>query len=145
MFVRIQTILASILLCSALPGCFDAESMIESHRAIAIQARLEQVDLGTYQLTLPQPPQTTAVAKIHFHIFGRVANRHLKKVNDALEENGPQLRHELILSARQLQLHEIQDPELTALRTRILDVFNATLPNAPLQSVGFFSFRYLDF
>ena len=126
-------------------GCFNAESMIESRRADALGARLVEVDLGKFHISLPQPPETTALAEIRFHIFGQVANRNLDIVQKSLETNGPEIHHRLLLATRQLRPGEINDPELTSLRTHIVNVFNETLPEEPLQSVGFYYFRFSDF
>jgi len=126
-------------------GCFDSSEMIEARRKVAILARLEEVDLGKYRLTLPQPVQTTEMAEIEFHAFGQVANRDLDQVTEALETYGPELRHRLLLAARQLDLKDIEDAQLDLLRSQIVDVINETLPGKPLQSVGFYTFGYYNF
>jgi hypothetical protein len=134
-----------VVAISMTTGCFNAESIIQTHRAETLGARLEEVDLGVYHISLPQPVETTAIAEIDFHVFGQVANRDLKKVIKLVEKNGPELRHRLLLAARQLKSHDVCDPELAALRTQIVSVFNETLPGEPLQSVGFYHFRYTNF
>jgi len=126
-------------------GCFNSSEMIEARRKVAILARLEEVDLGKYRLTLPQPVQTTEMAEIEFHAFGQVANRDLDQVTEALETYGPELRHRLLLAARQLDLKDIEDAQLDLLRSQIADVINETLPGKPLQSVGFYKFGYYNF
>jgi len=150
LFVFVQSnksIIRSVIVigCMLASGCFNAESMIEAHRAVAIRARLEEVDLGEFHVSLPQPAETTAVAEIQFHAFGQVANRDLDGVKESLEKNGTQLRHRLLLATRHLTPEEINDPELTSLRTHIVDVFNESLPGAPLQSVGIYHFRFSNF
>jgi len=119
--------------------------MIDARRKVAILARLEEVDLGKFRLTLSHPPQSVEMAEIQFHAFGQVANRDLDQVTDALETYGPELRHRLLLAARQLQLKDLEDAQLKLLRTQIATVFNETLPGEPLQSVGFYQFRYYNF
>jgi len=131
-----------IVACLPLVGCFDAESLIEERRAIAMRDRLEEVDLGEFQVSLPQPSKTVEVAEISFHVFGEVANRDMDDVREALEELGPEFRHRLLLAVRQLALEDIQDPPLTALRKQIADMVNEALPGKPLQSVGFYRFGY---
>jgi len=131
--------------CLLLSGCFDAEAMIGDRHKIAILARLEEVDLGKFRLTLPRPVQSSDIAEIQFHAFGHVANRDLGEVTEAIETYGPELRHRLLLAARQLQLGNIEDPRLDLLRTQIAAVFNETLPGEPLQSVGFYRFDYYNF
>ncbi len=131
-----------IVVCLPLVGCFDAESLIEERRAIAMRDRLEEVDLGEFQVSLPQPSETMEAAEIFFHVFGQVANRDMKKVRKSLEELGPEFRHRLLLAVRQLALEDIQDPPLTTLRKQIADMVNESLPGEPLQSVGFYRFGY---
>lgn len=134
-----------LLACALLSGCFDADAMIASRREVAILARLEEVDLGKFRLTLPRPVQESDMAEIQFHAFGQVANRDLKQVTKALETHGPELRHRLLLAARQLDLHDIENARLDMLRNEIAEVINETLPGEPLQSVGFYKFAYHDF
>ncbi|NOY30271.1 MAG: flagellar basal body-associated FliL family protein [Planctomycetes bacterium] len=131
-----------IVACLLLVGCFDAESLIEERRAIAMRDRLEEVDLGEFQVSLPQPSGTVEAAEIFFHVFGQVANRDMETVQESLENLGPEFRHRLLLAVRQLALEDIQDPPLTTLRKKITDMVNETLPGEPLQSVGFYRFGY---
>jgi hypothetical protein len=119
--------------------------MIDARRKIAILARLEEVDLGEFRLTLPRPVQSADMAEIQFHAFGQVANRDLVKVTEALETHGTELRHRLLLAARQLELENIEDPQLDLLRSQIAAVINETLPGKPLQSVGFYRFAYHNY
>jgi len=133
------------VLCLLLAGCFDASAMIEARRKIAILARLEEVDLGKFRLTLSRPVQSDEMAEIQFHAFGQVANRDLDKVTDALETYGPELRNRLLMAARQLKLEDIEAARLDLLRTQIVSVINETLPGEPLQSVGFYQFSYYNF
>ena len=128
--------------CAPLAGCFNAESMIESRRAGALSV---EVDLGKFRISLPQPAETTAVAEIQFHAFGQVAHRNLNFVEESLEKNGPEIRHRLLLATRQLKPHEIEDPGLVSLRLHIASVLNELLPDEPLQTVGFYHFRFSNF
>lgn len=131
-----------VVVCLLSEGCLNAEAMIEAKRAIAIRARLEEIDLGEYRISLPQPTETTEAAEIFFHAFGQVANRDLDKVEELLETLGPELRHRMLLATRQLTVEDIQDPPLTALKTQIAKVVNETLPGEPMQSVGFYRFGF---
>ena len=143
--LRVQALFFGIsTTCFLLNGCFNAESLIEARRAEAIGARLVEVDLGKFHISLPQPAETTAVAEVQFHVFGQVAYRNLELVEESLEKNGPEIRHRLLLATRQLKPSEIVDRELQSLRSHIANVFNETLPEEPLQSVGFYNFRFSD-
>jgi len=104
--------------------------------------RLEEVDLGKFLVSLPQPSETVEAAELFFHVFGLVANRDMDEMLDSLEEFGPEFRHLLLLSVRQLTVKDFQDPPLTELRKRISEMVNETLPGKPVQSVGFYRFNY---
>ncbi len=133
--------MACVLLC----GCLDANAMIEARRKVAILARLEEVDLGKFRLTLSRPIQSDEMAEIHFHAFGQVANRDVDEVTEALENYGPELRHRLLLAVRKLKLKELEDANLELLRQEIATIINETLPGEPLQSVGINQFSYYNF
>jgi len=107
-----------------------------------MQERLEEVDLGEFRVSLPQPSETVEAAEIFFHAFGLVANRDMDEMLDSLEDFGPEFRHRLLLSVRQLTVKDIQDPPLTDLRKKISNLVNETLPGEPVQSVGFYRFGY---
>ncbi len=128
-----------------LTGCFNTDAMIDARREVAILARLEEIDLGKYRLTLSRPVQSTEMAEIQFHAFGQVARRDLGDVTEAIETHGPELRHRLLMAARQLQLEDLEEAKLDPLRAEIAQVFNDMLPGKPLQSVGFYQFGYYNF
>jgi len=139
---RYDLLIAVIFTHIFLVGCFDANSLIKERRAIAMRDRLEEVDLGKFRVTLPQPSDTVETAEIFFHVFGQVANRDMDEVQESLEKLGPEFRHRLLLAVRQLNIKDIQDPPLTALRNQIADMVNETMPDEPMQSVGFYQFGY---
>jgi len=126
-------------------GCFDAEALVHSRQKMAVLARLEEIDLGEFRVTLPKPAAGASIAELRFHVFGRVANSDLDRVQKALENQGPQFRHELLLAVRQLQVSDLEDPQLQTLRSHIENVMNDALSGEPLQSVGFYSFAYANF
>jgi hypothetical protein len=127
-----------------LGGCYDAEALIEARRAVAIRARLVEVDLGEFRITLPGPYTERKRAEIHFRAFGQVANRDLKLVRETLEKNGPDLQNRMLLVVRRMKMREIQEPALTTLRNSLTSAVNDTLPGDPLQSVGFYCFGFVN-
>lgn len=126
-------------------GCFDADAMIDARRVIAIRARLVEVDLGEFRVTLPHAVERTDSSELHFHVFGQVANRELKKVEEMLKKKGPEIRHRMLIVARLLTIEDLEDPKLSALRSRIAEVANESLEDEPIQAVGFYRFGYLKF
>lgn len=134
-------LLAAGTLASTL-GCFNADKLIEAQRAVAMRTRLEEVDLGKFRVTLPHAEDRSENAELHFHVFGQVANRDVDVVETALEESGPEIRHRMLIAAREMTTEQLEDPELTALRTSFVEVVNQSLKDKPVQSVGFYKFSY---
>jgi hypothetical protein len=132
------------VLVITLAGCYDATALIKARRAIAIKARLVEVDLGDFRITLPGPYTERKRAEIHFRAFGQVANRDLRLVRTTLAKNGPDLQNRMLLVVRKMKMEEIQEPRLTTLRESLASAINDTLPGDPLQSVGFYSFGFIN-
>jgi hypothetical protein len=137
-------LLVLVVLCPLLLGCYDAEALIEARREVAIKARLVEVDLGDFRITLPGPYTERKRAEIHFRAFGQVANRDLKLLRRTLESNGPDLQNRMLLVVRKMKMAEIQEPELNTLRRSLASAINDTLPGDPLQFVGFYSFGFVN-
>jgi hypothetical protein len=126
-------------------GCFNAEAMIEARRVIAIRTRLVEVDLGEFRVTLPHAAQRTESSELHFHVFGQIANRDLKKIEQSLEKSGPEIRHDVLMAARLMSVDDLEDPKLAKLRDHIVQVVNESLEGEPVREVGFYRFGYMNF
>ena len=74
-----------------------------------------------------------------------MANRDLDSVSEIVESKGPTIHDKVLVMARHLSEEELEDPELASLRKQIAEVFNETLEGEPVQSVGFYHFRYSIF
>lgn len=134
-----------LLACqAALVGCYDAEALVKARREIAIKARLVEVDLGEFRITLPGPYMERKRAEIHFRAFGQVSHRDLRLVRATLAKNGPDLQNRMLLVVRRMKMQEIQEPRLTTLRESLASAINDTLPGEPLRSVGFYSFGFVN-
>ncbi len=146
-FQRPTRLLAAIIVvlqAVGLSGCYDTKALVDARRAVAVRARLVEVDLGEFRITLPGPYTERKQAEIHFRAFGQVAHRDLKLIRETLEKNGPDLQNRLLMVVRQMKMREIQEPSLTALRSSIATAINDTLPGDPLQSVGFYHFGFVN-
>ena len=137
-------VVGALVAMVGLTGCYDADALIKTRREIAIKARLVEVDLGEFRITLPGPYTERKRAEIHFRAFGQVANRDLKLVRATLQKNGPDLQNRMLMVVRKMKMQEIQEPRLTALRECLASAINDTLPGDPLQSVGFYSFGFIN-
>jgi len=135
----------ALLVCTFCTGCYDAQALLEARRKSSIRAQLEEVDLGEFRMALPQPYDVLQVAEIHFRPFVKVAHEDTIKLNKALENNRAKLQHQLLLAVRQLELSEIEDPELKALRNCIRQVVHELVPGEPVQTVGFHQFGFSNY
>lgn len=126
-------------------GCYDEQALIDARQATATKARLEEVDLGRFRVTMPRPSSELERDEVIFHVFGRVANRDLPIVQQLLAKNRPELNHGLLLSIRQMGMDEIADPALEELRETIKKSFNEMVEGDPIQSVGFYEFGYSNY
>ena len=131
--------------CCTLPGCYDAKALVDARWAVAVRARLVEVDLGEYRITLPKPFTELERAEISFHVFGQVAHNDLSKAKKSLEKTTPDLRHRLLLAVRQMRMTEIADPSLESLRANITDAVNELVEGDPVKSVGFYSFTFSNY
>ncbi|MEM9352956.1 MAG: hypothetical protein AAGA92_08080 [Planctomycetota bacterium] len=122
-------------------GCYDAESLVQSHRATAMLTKLEEVDLGEFRVTLPYARGEASTAEIRFHAFGQVTYKDLKTVQKAIDAHDSEIMHGLLLSVRQLPIADLEDPRLVTLRQQIQDVVNNRVEGEPLKMVGFYDFK----
>ena len=134
-----------LVLCgtSWMTGCFDAEAMIDSRKKMVQLTRLEEVDLGSFRVTLPYQPQSNYSFVVDFHAFGRVTHSNYKKVTRIIERRGPELKHRMLIAVRELELQELQEPTLDTLRINIEQVVNEALVDHPMQAIGFYRFSLL--
>ena len=138
--------LASLALCLAGQlGCFDADALIEARRLEAIRARLEEIDLGTYRISLTSPESVNDSVEVNFHVFGLVANRDLETVSEYLDSKKPEIRDKMLIVTRSLSDADLEDPKLSLFRDQIASIVNDTLEDEPVQSIGFYHFRYSVF
>lgn len=134
-----------ILAIGTVSGCYDETALIEARKAVVKRSRLEEVDLGEYRVTMPKPFSDMERAEVFFHAFGRVANKDLESVNKLIEQNGPELKHRMLLAVRQMHMEEIKDPNLKAVRESIKNSFNGTIEGDPIQTVGFYEFGFSNY
>jgi hypothetical protein len=131
-----------MLSCAGVAGCFDAEGLIESRRQQVMQKQLAEVDLGTFRVVLPRLPGENRGGVISFHAFGKVANADRSTVDHNMEIQGPELKHNMLMTVRETTAEELREPQLEILRQRVASVINNTLHGDLVQAVGFHSFSY---
>lgn len=122
-------------------GCYDGDALIDEVRSAALQTRLVEVDLGTYKTTMPRKKTDGDTTAIELHIFGTVARYRVPEIESHLAADGFRLRHETLAAVRQTTAAELAEPNLTALRTRLENVINEQLGEAPVKSIGFYEVK----
>jgi hypothetical protein len=129
-----------LLLCALglSTGCYDGEAMLKDAQSTALTTSLSEVDLGEYSTTLRRDPNSGAYTTIELHIFGTVPSSRLSEVKKQVQTDGYRVRHEALAAVRSTSRDELTDPKFTALRTRLEEVVNKVLADAPLKSVGFY-------
>lgn len=141
-----QTLSAMTLLggMSLLAGCYNADALIASQKDLAQLTRLEEVDLGEFRVTLPYRPHSTSSLVVDFHAFGRVSHSNYKKVSQTIEQNGPKLRHRMLITVRELGAQELQEPALDTLRVNIEHIVNEILDDQSMRAIGFYRFSLMS-
>jgi hypothetical protein len=129
------------LLLSALgvmSGCYDGEALVKEAQSTALTTSLAEVDLGEYATTLPRDPISGTFTTVELHIFGTVTRTRLSEVKKQIQADGYRVRHEALTAVRSSTRDELTDPKFSALRTRLEQVVNKVLTDAPLKGVGFY-------
>jgi hypothetical protein len=124
-----------------LSGCYDGKALVEQARSVAITTRLAEVDLGTYHTTLPRDPQSGLFTELEVRVFGTVPRYRVGEIEKQLKTEEFRLRHETLATLRSSSREDLAEPNLTKLRSRIERVVNGLLENAPVKTIGFYSFR----
>ncbi|HVT28703.1 MAG TPA: hypothetical protein VHE81_11875, partial [Lacipirellulaceae bacterium] len=92
-------ILAFALLASG--GCYDGTEMLKEAQSAALNTRLAEVDLGTFETTLPRDPDTSHFTELNLHIFGTVPRYRLAAVTRQLKTDEFRVRYETLTAVRE--------------------------------------------
>ena len=133
-----------LVAAAATGGCYDAASLIEKAKQEQSSTRLEEVALGIYRTTLPRNDDDMSTVTLELDFFGNIAKKDVPDATTNLEEANYLLRHQILVAVRQSTADEFADPQLQAVRDRVLGVANGLLPDAPIQSIGIKDMSYLE-
>src|SRR5689334_3574209 len=97
-------------------GCYDGNELLKQAQSKALSTTLAEVDLGSFQTTLPRDPATGHYMAVDLHIFGTVPRSRLSTVQRQLEDDEYLMRHETLAAVRQSTSEELSDPTFTKLR-----------------------------
>src|SRR6478752_676531 len=94
-------------------GCYDGNELLKQAQSTALSTTLAEVDLGSFQTTLPRDPVTGHYMAVDLHIFGTVPRSRLSAVQRQLEDDEYLMRHETLAAVRQSTSEELSDPTFT--------------------------------
>jgi hypothetical protein len=130
----------TLLTLGSIFGCYDGNELLKKAQSKALSTTLAEVDLGSFQTTLPRDPDTGHYMAVDLHIFGTVPRSRLSMVQRQLEDEEYRMRHETLAAVRQSTSEELSDPTFAKLRARLEQVVNKVLPDSPVREVGFYQF-----
>jgi hypothetical protein len=143
-FDRLAILWLGATATAGLGGCYDGREMVDRVLQRIADDHLAEVDLGTYQITLPRSDDDPLVTSIRLEIVGAVERRNARAVTRELAEVETSLRHATILALRQSERSELLEPDLKALRHRIMTVTAEHIREAPIRSIAFRSFSVYE-
>ncbi len=131
-------LLVAVVSCVALamPGCYNSDQMIERARNSELATRLEEVDLGTYRVTLPLDETTGARTELVLRLVGTARRYRIGDIEQRIESQRFLLRQRTITAARQTAPEELADPQMTALRERLFAVTNEVLAEHSIDALA---------
>ncbi|MBL9164114.1 MAG: hypothetical protein JNL18_15400 [Planctomycetaceae bacterium] len=138
---RWSSVVMALLTC-ALAGCYDTAALVKARQDSRDLATMEEVDLGSYRITLPHELGVATDRLIDFHVFGHVTRGDRQAIDDALRMRGAELRAKMLIEVRAMDPHTFEEAELGTLRKSIAEVINGTLGRQVVKHVGFFRFSF---
>ncbi|MGD9634397.1 MAG: hypothetical protein AB7G28_22280 [Pirellulales bacterium] len=127
-----------------LPGCYNSTALVEEVRSHALRSQTHEIDLGLYRTTMPRDPNTNTLTEIELRLFGTVPQYKISAIEQQLEADAPKLRFETLAAIRRTTAEELGEPDLGKLRTRLMQVANSVIKDAPIQSIGVEKIRIAD-
>lgn len=131
-----------IVALAANVGCYDAAVLMKSRQESHQLVQLDEVDLGTYRITLPHTLGESIDCVVDFHVFGEVMKGDREALDAVLQMRGAELRSNMLVAIRAMDDRTFEEPKLTALRKSIADVVNGVVGRRVVKSVGFYRFSF---
>jgi phage-related protein len=139
----LRATLAVAALGAASLGCVDGDKLVARVRNNAIRTRIDEVELGSYKVTLPRNFPTGEMTEVEVRLYGETLRYKINEIEDELKQKAPVFEDHTLKVLRETTRQELADPDLTRLRARLLESMNATLTGAPLTALGFYEVRFL--
>lgn len=130
------------LLLAETVGCYDAAVLMKARQESHDRVQMDEVDLGTYRITLPHTLGESIDCVVDFHVFGQVMRGDREAIDAALQMRGAELRSAMLVAVRSMDERTFEEPKLTALRKSIAEVVNGVVGRRVVKSVGFYRFSF---
>jgi hypothetical protein len=117
-------------------GCYDSSALVNQVRSDALRSQTHEIELGLYRTTMPRDSETNLLTEIELRLFGTVPQYKIAAIEEQLEADSPKLRYETLIAIRKTTAEELGEPDLGKLRTRLMQVANNVIKDAPIQSIG---------
>lgn len=130
--------------CVLLPlaGCYDTAALLKARQDSRDLLQMDEVDLGSYRITLPHTLGEATDNLIDFHVFGQVTRGDRQAIDDALQMRGAELRAKMLVEVRSMDPRTFEEAKLATLRKAIAAVINDTLGRRVVKQVGFYRFSF---
>ena len=125
-------------------GCYDAKALVDQVRTDALRSQTQEIDLGLYRTTMPRDPITNTLTEIELRLFGTVPRYKIPTIQKQLKADAYKLRSDTLVAIRKTTAEELGEPDLGQLRTRLMQVANDVLADAPIQSIGVEKIRIVE-
>ncbi len=135
---------ACALSLAVLAGCIDSKALVEQVRSDALSSQTHEVDLGAYRTTMPRDPESNSFTELRLHLFGTVPQYRIPAIEKQLKADGYRLRADTLVAIRKTTNEELAEPNLGHLRSRLMQVANSVLVDAPIQSIGVEKIRIVE-
>ena len=117
-------------------GCYNSTALVDQVRSDALRSQTHEINLGLFRTTMPRDPITGTLTEIELQLFGTVPQYKIPAIEKQLEADGYKLRGDTLVAIRKTTAEELGEPNLGQLRTRLMQVANRVLKDAPIQSIG---------
>lgn len=136
--------LACALAVVAISGCYDSKALVEQVRSDALRGQTHEVNLGLYRTTMPRDPNTGTLTEIELQLFGTVPKYKIPAIEKQLKADGYRLRCDTLVAIRRTTAEELGEPNLGQLRSRLMQVANNVIKDAPIQTIGVEQIRIVE-
>ncbi len=125
-------------------GCYNSAALVDQVRSDALRGQTHEIDLGLYRTTMPRDPITGTLTEIELQLFGTVPQYKIPAINKQLKADGYKLRSDTLVAIRKTTAEELGEPNLGQLRTRLMQVANGVVKDAPIQAIGVEKIRIVE-